>query len=94
MRSYIFDKKEKSVFDLLKNCISNDCTRKNLCHAYYDGNGNIYATDGRRLAKISSKRLIEKLGDKSPILIINRLNMKESFLQEMEKISFSQKQRL
>ena len=43
MRSYIFDKKEKAVFDLLRNCISNDCTRKNLCHSYYDGNGNIYA---------------------------------------------------
>ena len=64
MRSYIFDKKEKAVFDLLKNCISNDCTRKNLCHSYYDGNGNIYATDGRRLVKIFSKRLIEKLEDK------------------------------
>lgn len=64
MRSYIFDKKEKGVFDLLKNCISNDCTRKNLCYAYYDGNGSIYATDGRRLVKISSKRLIEKLEDK------------------------------
>ena len=67
MRSYIFDKKEKGVFDLLKNCISNDCTRKNLCYAYYDGNGSIYATDGRRLVKISSKRLIEKLEDKLAI---------------------------
>ena len=63
MRSYIFDKKEKGVFSLLKNCISDDCTRMNLCHSYYDGNGNIYATNGRKLVKISSKRLIEKLGD-------------------------------
>lgn len=64
MRSYVFDKKEKSVFELLKNCISTDNTRPFLNHAYYDGKGCMYATTGYRLVKIESKRLSEKLGDK------------------------------
>ena len=64
MRSYVFDKKEKGLFILLKNCISTDITRPSLCHAYYNGEGIIYATTGHRLVKISAKSLSEKLGDK------------------------------
>ena len=63
MRSYVFEKREKGVFDLLKNCISADRTRESLCHAYYNGKGCIYATTGYRLVKIESKTLSEKLGD-------------------------------
>ena len=87
MRSYIFDKKEKAVFDLLRNCIANDCTRKNLCHSYYDGNGNIYATNARKLVKISSKRLIEKLGDKPGYFDINGSVLIESDFDK-EPISY------
>ena len=87
MRSYIFDKKEKAVFDLLRNCISNDCTRKNLCHSYYDGNGNIYATNGRRLVKISSKRLISTMSKNS--IIRTKHNPVASFQFELNHIRFA-----
>ena len=78
MRSYVFDKKEKGLFTLLKNCISNDVTRQSLCHAYYNGEGCIYATTGYRLVKISAKSLSEKLGDKPGYFDINGSVLLES----------------
>lgn len=71
MRSYVFEKREKGVFDLLKNCISVDRTREFLCHAYYNGKGCIYATTGYRLVEIESKRLSEKLGDNPGYFDVN-----------------------
>ena len=78
MRSYIFDKKEKGLLTLLKNCISTDITRQSLCHAYYNGEGCIYATTGHRLVKISAKSLSEKLGDKPGYFDINGSALLES----------------
>ena len=78
MRSYVFDKKEKGLFTLLKNCISADCTRPSLCHAYYNGEGAIYATTGYQLVKISSKSLSEKLGDKPGYFDVNGSVLLES----------------
>ena len=78
MRSYVFDKREKGLFTLLKNCISADCTRPFLCHAYYDGKGAIYATTGYQLVKISAKSLSEKLGDKPGYFDVNGSVLLES----------------
>lgn len=78
MRSYVFDKKEKGLFTLLKNCISTDVTRQSLCHAYYNGEGTIYATTGYQLVKISAKSLSEKLGDKPGYFDINGSVLLES----------------
>lgn len=78
MRSYIFDKKEKGVFTLLKNCISTDGTRQSLCHAYYNGEGCIYATTGYQLIKISAKSLSEKLGNKPGYFDVNGSVLLES----------------
>lgn len=78
MRSYVFDKKEKGLFTLLKNCISTDVTRQSLCHAYYNGEGCIYATTGHQLVKISAKSLSEKLGDKPGYFDINGSVLLES----------------
>ena len=78
MRSYVFDKKEKGLFTLLKNCISADCTRPSLCHAYYNGEGAIYATTGYQLVKISAKSLSEKLGGKPGYFDVNGSVLLES----------------
>lgn len=78
MRSYVFDKKEKGLLTLLKNCISTDVTRPSLCHAYYNGEGCIYATTGHQLVKISAKSLSEKLGDKPGYFDINGSALLES----------------
>ena len=78
MRSYVFDKKEKGLSTLLKNCISADGTRPFLCHAYYNGEGSIYATTGYQLVKISSKSLSEKLGDKPGYFDVNGSVLLES----------------
>lgn len=78
MRSYVFDKREKGLFILLKNCISADGTRPFLCHAYYNGEGAIYATTGYQLVKISSKSLSEKLGDKPGYFDVNGSVLLES----------------
>lgn len=78
MRSYVFDKREKGLFTLLKNCISADGTRPFLCHAYYNGEGAIYATTSYQLVKISSKSLSEKLGDKPGYFDVNGSVLLES----------------
>ena len=62
MRNYIFDKKEKGVFDLIKNCASTDHTREFLTHVYYNGE-SLVATDGKRLVKVTSKKIVENLGE-------------------------------
>lgn len=64
MRTYVFEKREKGVFDLIKNCVSTDHTREFLTYAYYDGE-SLIATDGRRLVKVTSKKIIENLGEDS-----------------------------
>ena len=78
MRSYVFDKKDKGVLTLLKNCISDNGIRPHLCHAYYNGEGSIYATTGYQLIKISAKSLSEKLGDKPGYFDVNGSALLES----------------